>query len=113
VPTNAASKAEARTPGPSPAPAPDPFDFRSAADLLKIGGDATRLRILALVRDEPRNVTAICEAVGASHPAVSHMLAILRHCRLVAVEREGKRCYYTCTDAGRAVIDAARAMVGK
>jgi DNA-binding transcriptional ArsR family regulator len=57
--------------------------------------DATRLRLLAGLLDEERDVTALTAAVGAARPAVSQHLGKLRLAGLVTVRREGRRAVYT------------------
>ncbi|MBS7621686.1 winged helix-turn-helix transcriptional regulator [Candidatus Bathyarchaeota archaeon] len=55
----------------------------------------TRLAILELLRDGPRNVTQIAEALKQEQSMISHNLKPLTRCRLVFVERRKKeRIYY-------------------
>jgi len=54
----------------------------------------TRRAILRLVRDEAQPVGALAVAVGASQPATSQHLAVLRDAGLVDVERDGRRRLY-------------------
>ncbi|WP_027795358.1 ArsR/SmtB family transcription factor [Paraburkholderia acidipaludis] len=69
------------------------------ADLFRLLGDPTRLRIvLACVRDR-LSVGAIAEALGLSQSLVSHHLRLLRAARVVRAEREGKQVFYMAADA--------------
>lgn len=62
----------------------------------KLLSDGTRLRILMhLVREGELHVTALCERLQQSQPAVSHHLALLRDAGLIAPRREGKHNYYS------------------
>ncbi len=68
-------------------------------DLLKIFkllSDEMRLRILLyLLREGELHVTALCERLGQSQPAVSHHLALLRVARLIESRRDGKYNFYS------------------
>jgi DNA-binding transcriptional ArsR family regulator len=64
-------------------------------DLFKMLADISRLKILmALSRNGPMHVNAICGVLGQSQPAVSHHLALLRSHHMVRCERRGKNSYY-------------------
>lgn len=69
------------------------------ADIFRLLGDPTRLRIVVCCLTEPRNVAAIAAAVGASPSLVSHHLRLLRAGRLVRAERHGRQIFYTAADA--------------
>jgi DNA-binding transcriptional ArsR family regulator len=57
--------------------------------------DTTRLSILGALAAGPKNVTALCKALGLKQPAVSHHLGLLRMADLVVSERAGKYITYT------------------
>jgi ArsR family transcriptional regulator len=62
----------------------------------KLLSDGTRLRILMyLVREGELHVTALCERLQQSQPAVSHHLALLRDSGLIAPRRDGKHNFYS------------------
>jgi len=62
----------------------------------KLLSDGTRLRILLhLVREGELHVTALCERLQQSQPAVSHHLALLRDSGLSSPRREGKHNFYS------------------
>jgi DNA-binding transcriptional ArsR family regulator len=52
--------------------------------------DVTRLGILKALAAGPKNVTALCKAVGQKQPTTSHHLGLLRMGRLVEGTRQGK-----------------------
>ena len=68
------------------------------ADLFKIFGDSTRIKILyALLRSE-LCVCDIARLLNLTQSAVSHQLRILKHARMVKNRRAGKVVYYSLTD---------------
>lgn len=84
----------------------------AAAYRLKSMSDATRLSILLLLQERPRNVTELCDELGmTSQPAVSHHLALLRASSIVVGMREGKNIRYSLQDTGRQLADLAARFV--
>jgi ArsR family transcriptional regulator, lead/cadmium/zinc/bismuth-responsive transcriptional repressor len=69
------------------------------ADLFRLLGDPTRLRIVLACVDDRISVGAIAEALGLSQSLVSHHLRLLRAARVVRAEREGKQVFYLAADA--------------
>ena len=58
-------------------------------------GDASRLKILfALSQEGELHVSALCELLEQTQPAVSHHLTLLRMSGLVGFRRQGKNNYY-------------------
>jgi ArsR family transcriptional regulator, lead/cadmium/zinc/bismuth-responsive transcriptional repressor len=68
------------------------------ADLFRLLGDPTRLRIVLACAGERRPVGAIAVALGLSQSLVSHHLRLLRAARIVKSERQGKQVFYTAAD---------------
>lgn len=68
------------------------------ADLFKIFGDTTRLRILFSLLDDEMCVMHISEKLGMTSSAISHQLKVLKDNNLVACRREGKTIYYHLAD---------------
>ena len=68
------------------------------ADLFRLLGDPTRLRIVLACVDEQRAVGAIAESLGLSPSLVSHHLRLLRAARIVRAERQGKQVFYLAAD---------------
>ena len=64
-------------------------------DVFKLLADKSRLKIvLALAQDGELHVSALCDLLGQSQPAVSHHLTLMRMVGLVGFRREGKHNYY-------------------
>ncbi|MFL5244836.1 MAG: ArsR/SmtB family transcription factor [Gemmataceae bacterium] len=65
------------------------------SEVFKIMADKSRLKILlALAQDGELHVTALCDLLGQSQPAVSHHLTLMRMTGLVGYRRDGKHNYY-------------------
>jgi ArsR family transcriptional regulator len=64
-------------------------------DVFKLLADKSRLKIvLALAQDSELHVSALCDLLGQSQPAVSHHLTLMRMVGLVGYRRDGKHNYY-------------------
>lgn len=68
------------------------------ADLFKIFGDSTRIRIIYLIYNNRLCVNDIALKLNMTHSAVSHQLKNLKQARLVKSERVGKEIYYSLED---------------
>jgi len=68
------------------------------ADLFRLLGDPTRLRIVLACVEQRRAVGAIAELLGLSASLVSHHLRLLRAARIVRAERQGKQVFYVAAD---------------
>lgn len=68
------------------------------ADLFKVFGDSTRLRIMFTLSDGEMSVLKIAEALNMEQSTISHQLRVLRQNKLVRVRREGKQIYYSLDD---------------
>lgn len=69
---------------------------KSLVQIFKLLSDETRLRILMfLAKEKELHVSALCERLGQSQPAVSHHLALLRVAGLAEARREGKHNFYS------------------
>ena len=79
---------------------PMPEDERTVplADLFRLLGDPTRLRIVLACVDARLPVGAIADALGLSSSLVSHHLRLLRAARIVKAERAGKQVFYAAAD---------------
>lgn len=64
-------------------------------DTLKILADATRLRLLILLREEELAVAEMQEILGMGQSRISSQLALLRQAGLVIDRREGKKAFYS------------------
>jgi ArsR family transcriptional regulator len=64
-------------------------------EIFKLLADKSRLRILlALAREGEMHVSALCDLLEQSQPAVSHHLTLLRMRNLVGFRRDGKHNFY-------------------
>jgi ArsR family transcriptional regulator len=69
---------------------------KDLVQVFKLLSDETRLRVLLyLAREGELHVTALCEKLDQSQPAVSHHLALLRVAGLIEARRDGKHNYYS------------------
>jgi ArsR family transcriptional regulator len=85
-------------------------ELAAAAEVFKTLSDPTRLRIISALSDGETNVTALCEALNMSQPAVSHQLARLRDAHLVRSRRAGRVIYYELEDEHvMTLVSSARA----
>jgi DNA-binding transcriptional ArsR family regulator len=70
----------------------------AVADVFKLLGDPTRVRIVDALSHGERCVCDLAALVGISESALSHQLRLLRAARLVRVRRTGRLAYYTLDD---------------
>ena len=68
------------------------------ADLFKVFGDTTRMKILYSLFESELCVCAISELLGMAQSAISHQLKVLKNANLVSNRREGKTVYYFLAD---------------
>lgn len=68
------------------------------AELFKVFGDSTRIRIISALMDGEMCVYHLSEKLGAGQSTISHQLRILRAAGLVRPRREGKEIYYSLDD---------------
>src|SRR5271166_5523792 len=71
----------------------------SLAEMFRLMGDASRLRIILACLDEPTCVGDIAARTRLSPSLVSHHLRLLRGARLLRAERQGKQVFYVAADA--------------
>ncbi|MBU3144166.1 metalloregulator ArsR/SmtB family transcription factor [Clostridium sp. CF012] len=68
------------------------------ADLFKVFGDSTRIKILCVLFESEMCVCDIAALVNMTQSAISHQLRVLKNARLVKHRREGKVVYYSLDD---------------
>lgn len=68
------------------------------ADLFKVFGDPTRIKVLYLLLKGELCVNDIAASLGMSQSSISHQLKILKQHRLVKFRREGKTIFYSLDD---------------
>ena len=69
---------------------PDETELYDLAELFKVFGDSTRIRILYVLFEAEVCVCDLAEALNMTQSAISHQLKILKQNRLIKSRREGK-----------------------
>lgn len=77
---------------------PDDEFLYDLAELFKVFGDSTRIKVLFALFESELCVGDIAQVLGLSQSAVSHQLRILKQSKLVKFRREGKTVYYSLDD---------------
>ena len=77
---------------------PDEDRLLDLAELFKVFGDSTRIRILFVLFEAEVCVCDLAEALRMTQSAVSHQLGILKRSKLVKSRREGKSVFYSLAD---------------
>jgi len=77
---------------------PPEEELYDLAELFKVFGDSTRIKILTALSCGELCVCDIGAAVGMTSSAVSHQLRILKNARLVSFRRDGKTIFYSLAD---------------
>jgi DNA-binding transcriptional ArsR family regulator len=77
---------------------PDEVDLINLADLFKVFGDSTRVKIISALLHSEMCVCDIAALLGMSTSAISHQLRALRQTKLVKYRRDGKVVYYSLDD---------------
>ena len=77
---------------------PDLDTLFQLAELLKMFGDTTRIRIMCVLFQRELCVCEIAELLDMGQSAISHQLRLLRNAHLVKVKRDGKQSYYSLDD---------------
>ena len=68
------------------------------AELFRLMGDASRLKIVVACLEKPRCVSDIAAETRLSPTLVSHHLRLLRGTRMLRSERKGRQVFYVATD---------------
>ena len=77
---------------------PDDEKLFDLAELYKIFGDTTRIKILYLLFEEELCVCDIADVLGMTVSAISHQLRILKNAKLVKFRKDGKNVIYSLAD---------------
>ena len=77
---------------------PDDEILYDLAELFKVFGDSTRIKILYSMFENELCVNDIARLLNLSQSSVSHQLRILKTSKLVKFRREGKSIYYSLDD---------------
>jgi DNA-binding transcriptional ArsR family regulator len=77
---------------------PDEENLYELADLFKVFGDSTRIKIVCALFQSEMCVCDIAALLGMNQSAISHQLRVLKQARLVKFRKEGKVVYYSLDD---------------
>jgi DNA-binding transcriptional ArsR family regulator len=68
------------------------------AELFKVFGDTTRVKILSALFESEMCVCDIAELLSMTQSAISHQLRVLKQARLVKFRKNGKTVFYSLDD---------------
>ncbi len=68
------------------------------AELFKLFGDTTRIKILYVLFESEMCVCDIARLLNMTQPAISHQLRALKQSKLIKYRREGKTVFYSLAD---------------
>jgi len=77
---------------------PEEEKLYDLAELFKVFGDTTRIKILHALSEEEMCVCDIAALLGMNQSAISHQLRVLKQAGLVKFRKEGKVVYYSLDD---------------
>jgi len=77
---------------------PEEETLYNLAELFKVFGDSTRIKILCVLFETEMCVCDIAALLNMTQSAISHQLRVLKNARLVKYRREGKVVYYSLDD---------------
>ena len=86
---------------------PDEELLLDLAELYKVFGDSTRIKILYVLFESEMCVCDIAQLLGMSMSAISHQLRVLKQSHLVRFRKEGKTVFYSLAD------DHVRSILGQ
>ena len=88
---------------------PDETELYDLAELFKVFGDSTRIRILFVLFEAEVCVCDLAKVLNMTQSAISHQLRILKQNKLVKNRREGKSIFYSLADDHvRTIINQGR-----
>ena len=77
---------------------PDEETLFDIAELFKVFGDSTRMKIICCLFEHEMCVCDISALLGMTKSSVSHQLRILKQSELVKYRKEGRIVYYSIAD---------------
>ena len=86
---------------------PDDETLCELAELYRVFGDSTRIKILYALFESELCVCDIAQLLGMNVSAISHQLRVLKAARLVKYRRDGKTIFYSLAD------DHVRTIIGQ
>ena len=88
---------------------PDEDELYDLAEIFKVFGDSTRIKILYVLFESEMCVCDLAQSLNMNQSAISHQLKILKQAKLVTGRREGKSVIYSLADEHvRTIIDQGR-----
>lgn len=78
---------------------PTEDELYKLAELFKIFGDPTRIKILCTLLEGEYCVQELAGKVGMSQSSISHQLRVLKQSQLVRFRREGRSLFYSLADS--------------
>ena len=85
---------------------PSEDELYDLAELFKVFGDSTRIKILFALFESEMCVCDIAESLNMTQSAISHQLKVLKQSKLVGNRRDGKSIiYFLADDHVRTIID--------
>lgn len=85
---------------------PEETELYDLAELFKVFGDSTRIRILFVLSSAEVCVCDLARVLNMTQSAISHQLRILKQNKLVKSRREGKTIFYSLADGHVSTIIA-------
>ena len=77
---------------------PEETELYDLAELFKVFGDSSRIRILFVLFEAEVCVCDLAKVLNMTQSAISHQLRILKANKLVNSRREGKSVFYSLAD---------------
>lgn len=77
---------------------PEDEELYDLAELFKVFGDSTRIRIIWALFESDMCVCDIAALLNMTQSAISHQLRVLKNSRLVRYKKVGKVVYYSLND---------------
>ncbi len=77
---------------------PEENNMQDLAELFKIFGDTTRIRILFVLLESEMCVCDMAETLNMTQSAISHQLRLLKSNGLIRARRQGKSVFYSLAD---------------
>ena len=88
---------------------PEETELYDLAELFKVFGDSTRIRILFVLFEAEVCVCDLAKVLNMTQSAISHQLRILKQNKMVKSRREGKSIFYSLADDHvRTIINQGR-----
>ncbi|MDR1061189.1 MAG: metalloregulator ArsR/SmtB family transcription factor [Clostridiales bacterium] len=77
---------------------PSDEELYDLAELFKVFGDSTRIRIIQTLFLSEMSVGEMAQTLSMTQSAISHQLRVLKQAKLVKYRKDGKIAYYSLSD---------------